>query len=307
LTAPAAYCMQASTSSRTSWEWSGSTSAPSAGLRATTRPDHPDPDLHPQPPHQSTQGTPPILVVNHDTVSCPADATTGSEPPGPGRCPSAAAAGSGGLALNSVLPVLPGSAWWVTLLASSTDADLRGEPWLSEPTLSRPRVRRPLPPVWGMTMAILFVIAGEVVSLSSAAAASCCPQQILPLIRSSSTRSSPLIDFGDPTNSGGTPCDPSALAASHQLSQRLERLMQPRSLPPIPHRSRLPASVGRSGLRWPGFADPNGSPLSRRPNIRAPWTRNHRSMFHCPANQCAWWAGPDPGSPGWHSLVHRWC
>src|SRR5664279_3360105 len=116
-------------------------------------------------------------------------------------------------------------------------ADLRGEPWLSEQTLSRPRVRQPRPPVWwGMTMATLFAIAGEVVSLRAAAAASCCPQQILPLIPSSSMRSPPLIDFGDPTNSGGTPCVPSALPAPHQLS-RLERLMQPRSVPPILHLS----------------------------------------------------------------------
>ena len=40
------------------------------------------------------------------------------------------------------------STWWVTLLASSTDADLRGEPWLSEPMLSRPRVDRRRPPAW---------------------------------------------------------------------------------------------------------------------------------------------------------------
>src|SRR5664279_1709317 len=165
--------------------------------------------------------------------------------------------------MNSVLPVLPGSTWWVTLLASSTDADLRGELWLSELTLSRPRVRRRRPPVWrGMTMAIPFVIAGEVVSLRAAAAASCCPQQILPLIPSSSMRSLPLIDFGDPTNSGGTPCDPNALLPGpHQLSRRLGWLMQLRSVPPIPHWSRLPASVGRSGLGWRGFADPIGSPL----------------------------------------------
>ena len=192
--------------------------------------------------------------------------------------------------MNSVLPVLPGSTWWARLLASSTDADLRGEPWLSEPTLSRPRVHRRRPPVrWPMTMAMLFGIAGEVVSLRAAAAASCCPQQILPSIPSSSMRSPPLIDFGDPTNSGGTPCDPAALGAPHQLSRRLEqRLMQPRSLPPILHRSRLPAPVGRSGLRWRGFADPIGSPLSRRPHIRVPWTRNHRSMFRCRAKRCEW-------------------
>src|SRR5664279_2059652 len=139
--------------------------------------------------------------------------------------------------MNSVLPVSPGSTWWARLLASSTDADLRGEPWPSDPTLSRPRVHRHRPPVrWPMTMAILFGIAGEVVSLRAAAAASCCPQQILPLIPSSSMRSLPLIDFGDPTNSGGTPCDPNALPAPHQLS-RLERLMQPRSVPPILHLS----------------------------------------------------------------------
>ena len=210
--------------------------------------------------------------------------------------------------MNSVLPVLPGSTWWVRLLASST-ADLRGEPWLSEPTLSRPRVRRRRPPVWRpMTMAIPFVIAGEVVSLRAADAASYCPQQILPLIPSSLTRSPPLIDFGDPTNSGGTPCDPAALGAPHQLSRRLEqRLMQPRSVPPIPHRSRLPASVGRSGRRWRGFADSVGSPLSRRPHIQVPWTRIHRSMFRCRAKRCEWWAGPDPGLPGWHSSVRPWC
>src|SRR5664279_2421129 len=98
----------------------------------------------------------------------------------------------------------PTQTWWVRLLASSTllPADLRGEPWPSEPTLSRPRVHRRRPPVrWPMTVAILFGIAGEVVSLRAAAAASCCPQQILPLIPSSSMRSLPLIDFGDPTNS----------------------------------------------------------------------------------------------------------
>ena len=73
-------------------------------------------------------------------------------------------------------------------------------------------------------MAIRFVIAGEVVSLRAADAASCSPQQILPLIPSSSMRSLPLIDFGDPTSSGGTPCDPSALLpAPHQLS-RLEQI-----------------------------------------------------------------------------------
>src|SRR5664279_2049109 len=31
-------------------------------------------------------------------------------------------------------------------MASSTDADLRGDPWLSKPTLSRPRVHRRRPP-----------------------------------------------------------------------------------------------------------------------------------------------------------------
>ena len=68
-------------------------------------------------------------------------------------------------------------------------------------------------------MAIRFGIAGEVVSLRAADAASCCPQQILPLILSSSMRSLPLIGFGDLTNSGGTPCDRSALLpAPHQLS-----------------------------------------------------------------------------------------
>ena len=66
-------------------------------------------------------------------------------------------AASAQLALHSVLPVLLRPASWVTLHASSTDADLRGEPWPSEPTLSRPRVRRPPPPVsWGMTLADTF-------------------------------------------------------------------------------------------------------------------------------------------------------
>ena len=67
--------------------------------------------------------------------------------------------------MNSVLPVLPGSTWWVRLLASSTDTDLRGELWLSEPTLSRP----PAPPTGlvGMTMAILFVIVTDVARKSA--------------------------------------------------------------------------------------------------------------------------------------------
>src|SRR5664279_4511418 len=130
-------------------------------------------------------------------------------------------------------------------MASSTDADLRGEPWLSKPRLSRPRVHRRRPPAWqGMTMAIPFGIAGEVVSLRAADAASCCPQQILRLIPNSSMRSLPLIDFGDPTNSGGTPCDPSALLSVPPQLSRLEQMMQPRSVPPILYWSRLSASVG---------------------------------------------------------------
>ena len=201
----------------------------------------------------------------------------------------------------TVLPVLPRSAGWVTLSASSSDADLRGGPWLSEPTLSRPRVRRSLRPVWWeRTPAIPSVIAGGVVWLRGAAAARCCPRRILPLTLGSSTRSPRLIDSGRRTNSGGRRCDPTAPAAPDRLGRRPERLMrQPMSLPPIPHRSRYSVPARGSGPCWPGCADPIGSPLSRWPHMRGSWTRGHRSMFRCRAKRLRVVGRARSWVPGW--------